>query len=111
MSAKELLGQIVSKANGNEAVKKEITGFNKVFQFKVTDSSPFYVVIDNGSVKLNDGEAQTPSATISGTDAVLSEMFSGKLDPIKAFMAGQIKVSGDVFSTQKLTGVISKLRA
>ncbi|MCL5802237.1 MAG: SCP2 sterol-binding domain-containing protein [Thermoplasmataceae archaeon] len=111
MPAKELLEQIVSKANGNEAVKKEISGFNKVFQFKVTDSSPFYVSIENGSVTMKDGEAQTPSATIVGTDAVLSDMFSGKLDPIKAFMAGQIKVSGDVFSTQKLTGVISKLRA
>lgn len=111
MSAKELLGQIVGKANENEAVKKEISGFNKVFQFKVTDSTPFYVVIENGSVKMNDGETPTPSAAISGTDAVLSDMFSGKLDPIKAFMAGQIKVSGDIFSTQKLTGVISKLRA
>lgn len=111
MSAKELLEQIVGKANGNEAVKKDLSGFNKVFQFKVSDSSPFYVAITNGTVALKDGDTSSPSATITGTDAVLSDMFSGKLDPIKAFMAGQIKVSGDVFSTQKLTGVISKLRA
>lgn len=110
MASKEIMASIIENAQKSEAVTKEIATMSKVFQFKVTDEDPYYVEINNGKVALKEGETESPTATISATSAVLSDMFEGKINPMSAFMTGKLKVSGDVFSAQKLTGLIDKAR-
>ncbi len=110
MTSKEIIGSIIENAQKSEAVTKEIATMSKVFQFNVSDEEPYYVAIDNGTVSLKDGKSESPTATISATSEVLSNMFEGKLNPMQAFMSGKLKVSGDVFSAQKLTGLIDKAR-
>ena len=110
MTSYEVMNGIVTKAATEESFRKDISGFNKSFQFKPSDAKPYYVEISNGSVSLKDGELQGASATISASDQELTDIFTGKLDAIKAFMQGQLKVSGDIFSAQKLTGIVSKIR-
>lgn len=110
MTSMDILKDLVEKVNSLGVLEKEAANWNKAFQFKLSDSEPFYVKIEGGKATINAGEDSGATATISGTDAVLTDLFSGKLDPIKAFMSGQIKVSGDVFSVQKLTSFINKVR-
>ncbi|WP_075057123.1 SCP2 sterol-binding domain-containing protein [Thermogymnomonas acidicola] len=111
MGSRDVLASIVEKVNSSGIGEKELSGFNKTFQFKVSDASPFYVKIENGKVSLNDGEAQSPpSATISATDALLTDLFNGKVDAVAAFMQGKLRVSGDIFSAQKLTSIVGKYR-
>jgi|ACXJ01.1.fsa_nt_gi Putative sterol carrier protein len=110
MASYEVMSEIIGKASAMDSFKKEIAGFNKTFLFKPSDAKPYHVEINNGTAKLAEGEVASPSATISATDQVLSDIFTGKTDAIKAFMQGQLKVSGDIFSAQKLTGIVSKLR-
>lgn len=110
MTSYEVMNEIMARVGQSESFKKELSGFSKTFLFKPTDASPYHVEISNGSAQLKQGEISGASATISATDQVLSDIFTGKLDAIKAFMQGQLKVSGDIFSAQKLTGIVSKLR-
>lgn len=110
MTSKDDLAVIVEKAKESPAVLKELSSWSKTFQFDVTDESAYYVEIDGGQVSLKDGKAGSPSATISATGEVLTELFAGKLNPVQAFMSGKLKVSGDIFSAQKLTSVINKAR-
>lgn len=71
----------------------------------------FYVKIAGGNVEVQNGLAEKATTTISGSDQTLSDLLTGKLDPVKAFMSGQIKVSGDVFAAQKITSIMKKAGA
>ena len=110
MTSYEIISGIIEKARGSESLKKEIAGLDKSFQFKPSDASPFYVQISNGDVVVKEGALPAASATISPTEQVLSDIMGGKLDAMGAFMKGQLKVSGDIFIAQKLTGIVSKNR-
>ncbi len=108
MTAKDILTEIVKKAGASTALATDLKGMEKSFQFSTTEGSKFYVKISGGNIDLSDGEIQKPTAVVSGSDSTLETLFMGKLDPVKAFMSGQIKVSGDIFSAQKLTDIIKK---
>lgn len=110
MGSFEIINEIVEKAKSTEGVAKELSGFNKKFQIKPSDASPFFVEIKDGGISLNPGETEGASATVMATDQMLVEIFTGKTDAVKAFMGGQLKVSGDIFSAQKLTSIMSKFR-
>ncbi len=110
MSSFNVVKEIVNLAGNMAALKNELAGFSKSFQIKPSDGSPYYVDIKDGVMNLREGEMTGASATVSATDQVLSDVFTGKTDAVKAFMQGQLKVSGDVFSAQKLTSIISKIR-
>lgn len=110
MSSKEVLSVIIDGVNTKPEVSKEIASWDKVIQFKLSDASPYYVQISQGKFALVDGEKTPAAATISAADAVLTEVFTGATDPVKAFLQGKIKISGDIFGAQKLTGIISKAR-
>lgn len=110
MTSIELLRNVVGMLDGFPDVKKEIVSMNKSFQFNVSDGSPFYIQIVDGNVNLVEGTFQSPSATISATDQVMTDIFSGKLDGVQAFMQGKLKISGDIFSVQKLSSTIQKAR-
>jgi len=45
--------------------KEKTKDWNKVFQFRPTDSDPFYLIIKGGEVKLEKGSAPNAVATIS----------------------------------------------
>lgn len=110
MGSFTVVSEIVEKARSMENLGQELAGFDKTFQIKPSDASPFYVEIKQGTINLSEGEVEGASATVMATDQALSEIFTGKMDAVKAFMQGQLKVSGDIFSAQKLTSIMSKFR-
>ena len=110
MGSFDIVKEIVEKAKTLPDLSSELSGFNKSFQIKPSDSDAFYVEIKDGSINISPGEIQGASATVMATDQILTEIFSGQQDAVKAFMTGKLKVSGDIFSAQKLTGIMSKFR-
>jgi len=110
MTSLDLLKNVVKSIDQFPEVKKEILSMNKAFQFNVSDGSPFYVKSTGGEIVVSEGTTQPVSATITATDQVLSDVFSGKLDGVQAFMQGKLKISGDIFSVQKLSSSILKAR-
>lgn len=110
MKSFELLNEMVTKANGSQEVKNELKGFDKTFQFKPTDSEAFFVSIKDGVLSLSKGETKDAAAVISATDDLLSRVLSGQANAVTAFMGGTLKVSGDIFSAQKLTSLASKMK-
>ncbi|MEM3675728.1 MAG: SCP2 sterol-binding domain-containing protein [Thermoplasmataceae archaeon] len=110
MSTYSIIAELVEKAKGQPDISAELKGFNKTFQFNPEGSEKFYLEIKDGNLTLKNGEIQGASATISGQESVLSDVLSGKLDPVMSFMSGKLKVSGDIFSAQKLTTIAKKFR-
>jgi putative sterol carrier protein len=109
MSSKDLLKELATRVSSNPEILKNISGSEKQYQFNPADSSHYYVSISKESLQVIDGDSKSPSATISATDALLSDLFQGKVDPVQSFMSGKLKVSGDIFGAQKLTDLMKKV--
>ncbi|MGC8515840.1 MAG: SCP2 sterol-binding domain-containing protein [Thermoplasmata archaeon] len=108
MSSKDILKQIAVKASAKPEILKDIAGNEKQYQINPADSSHYYVSVGKGALQVIDGDSAFPAATISATDALLSDLFQGKVDPVQSFMSGKLKVSGDIFGAQKLTDLMKK---
>lgn len=110
MVSKDVLNEMLEKYKNDPDVKKEITGMKNVYQFSPNDANPYYLSITDGAINLLDGNHENPTATVTAKDEVLADLFGGKIDPIMSYMTGKLKISGDLMSATKMTGLVKKLR-
>ncbi len=110
MISKEVMGAMLEKYKNDPDVQKEVLGMSNVFQFIPTDQGEYYISIASGKINLLDGKDEKPTATITAKDEVLADLFAGKIDPVMSYMTGKIKISGDLMSATKITGLVKKLR-
>jgi len=75
----------------------------KAFVFKLTSpDSAWTVDVKNGKGSVTAGAIDKPDTTLELSDADFLDMTSGKADPMKLYMGGKLKISGDVMASQKL---------
>src|SRR5579859_6939322 len=80
-----------------------VSGIGKVFVFKLTGpDSAWTVDLKNGagSVKAGAGAAD---CTLELADSDFMAMTGGKADPMKLYMGGKLKITGDLMASQKLS--------
>ena len=63
------------------------------------------VTIQNQVCTVENGTTPNPKLTLTADAQDCLDIFSGKLDGMKAFMQGKLKVSGDFGLAMKLTGL------
>lgn len=86
-----------SKAgNLNAAVVFDLTG---------DDGGQWTVQIADGKCEVLQTAADSPTATVKMASGDYTDMVSGKLNPMMAFMSGKIKVEGDLNSVMKVQQV------
>jgi putative sterol carrier protein len=61
--------------------------------------------IQNKQCKVTKGTIPNPKLTLTAQSQDLVDIFSGKLDGMKAFMSGKLKLTGDISLAMKLTGL------
>lgn len=74
----------------------------KVFQFKLGKPDSVWTV-DAKSGTVGTGETAKPDCTLELSDGDFMDMCTGKADPQKLYFGGQLKISGDIMASQKLT--------
>jgi 3-hydroxyacyl-CoA dehydrogenase/3a,7a,12a-trihydroxy-5b-cholest-24-enoyl-CoA hydratase len=75
----------------------------KTFVFKlVSPDSAWTVDVKSGKGAVAVGAIANPDVTLELADADFLAMTSGKADAMKLYMAGKLKISGDVMASQKL---------
>lgn len=71
-----------------------------VVQFDVKDSDgevhSFHIVVDNGACTGAAGPAEAPRMTLAFQTPSFLKFLAGLLDPMQAFMSGQLQVVGDM---------------
>lgn len=80
-------------------------GIEAVVHFKLTGAEPgeWNAVIRNGQCVVAQGLPHfRPTIAVSADSADLVRIMSGELDGTQAFMAGRIKVAGDMNSAMKI---------
>ncbi|MCX8196534.1 MAG: SCP2 sterol-binding domain-containing protein [Acidilobaceae archaeon] len=90
-----------------KAVQKvpEARTWNKVYQFNV-EGQLFYMEIKGGALSIKQGSHPSPIATLSMSRDTLTKILKGELDAMRAFMSGQLKITGNVFDTVNLKKII-----
>jgi 3-hydroxyacyl-CoA dehydrogenase/3a,7a,12a-trihydroxy-5b-cholest-24-enoyl-CoA hydratase len=75
----------------------------KTFVFKLTSpDSAWTIDVKNGKGAVTSGAIDKPDVGLELADVDFLAMTSGKADPMKLYMGGKLKISGDVMASQKL---------
>ncbi len=79
-------------------------GVNTVIQYDITGEGggKWNVVIANGTCTVNEGAHAAPKLTLTMAAQDWIDMITGKLDGQKAFMAGKLKLKGDMAMAMKM---------
>ncbi|MBZ5487823.1 SCP2 sterol-binding domain-containing protein [Halomonas aquamarina] len=80
-------------------------GMHEVFQFHFSDAGSHYLVIDDGSLDVHEGEHDDPSVSLSMSTDTLKGIMSGDINGMTAFMTGKLKATGNVMLATKLTSL------
>ncbi|MRR15310.1 MAG: SDR family NAD(P)-dependent oxidoreductase, partial [Deltaproteobacteria bacterium] len=83
--------------NAAAAAGKEVT-----FQFNISGAAggDWLVVVKDGTCSVTAGKGANPTTTIGMADTDFVDLITGKLDGMKAFSAGKLKVGGDMMKSQ-----------
>ena len=79
-------------------------GVNATIYFELSgeNSGNYYVVIADGKLEVEKGTPESPTATLKMDGDDYSDMVTGKLNPMTAFMTGKVKVEGDLATVMKM---------
>ncbi len=83
-------------------------GVNAVFQFELSgdDGGTFHLNVADGTVEVVEGAHDNPNVTLLMSAEDCQSMMEGKLNSTSAFMAGKLKIKGDMALAMKLQAVV-----
>lgn len=89
------LANAKKKVEEDEKMKKELAGYDGVFQLDVTDGDSYYVSIKEGEVgDLTKGKVDDARLTVTSDTATLKALMTGEMGAMKAFALKKIKIDG-----------------
>ena len=85
--------------------REAAAGMSKTFQWNITgdEAGVWAFQIANGVGTLIRGGIEKPDVTFTVGDKNWLAIIGGKLDPMKAFMTGKLKVTGDMALALKMS--------
>lgn len=102
----EIVGGLRAKMENVDPAKMK--GVNAVYQFDLSgdNGGVFNVKVADGSAVLEEAAHDTPNITITMSADDFAAMLDGKLNATSAFMAGKLKVKGDMSLAMKLQSLL-----
>ncbi len=72
------------------------------FKFSGAEAGDWFATIRDGKCSVEQGVSPSPKMTLSADSADYVKIFTGELDGMQAFMAGKLKLAGDLSLAMKL---------
>jgi len=93
---KGIFAKMPAAFNAGAAAGKDIT-----FQFAISGAGggEWFAAIKDGACTVQEGKAEKPTTTIRMADGDFLELISGRLDGMKAYTSGKLKVEGDIMKS------------
>ena len=84
-------------------------GVNVIFQYKITgaDGGEWVVLIKDKTCTVEAGTHDSPTTTITMGDEDFLLLVQGKLNPMKAYTTGKLKIGGDLMKSQLIEKLFS----
>jgi len=85
-------------------------GLDAVFQFDITgdEGGIWNVIVKDGVCQAQKGTHDEPTVTLTmSAEDWLAIMVNKELNPMQAFMSGQLRVSGDIMLAQRIPELFS----
>ncbi|MFX0025482.1 MAG: SCP2 sterol-binding domain-containing protein [Candidatus Hermodarchaeota archaeon] len=99
---KEALNKWV-KALDDPEVAEEFEDFNKTMQFVFADIDfKLKMIFENKTVKIEEGFDENAEMGLETTSDIFVGIATGEVDPMEAFMEGELKTKGDLNALQRL---------
>lgn len=92
--------------NHEKAFRPEkAVGVDAVIQYHLTGEGggDYIITIRDGKCTVAEGTAENPTMTLTADAEDFKGVLTGKLDGMKAFMEGRLKLAGDLNLAMKLT--------
>jgi putative sterol carrier protein len=96
VSAKEFFESLPSRAQGPKTA-----GIRASYVFAIDGGGTWTVKVDDGRVAVSEGDTGA-DCTISTSEGTFERILDGQQDPMKAYLTGKLKVSGDIGAALKL---------
>lgn len=98
----------IKKRVVDEADPDKLAGLDAVFQFDVTGDDPgaFYAKVADQKAEIVEETHDDPNVTITMDVEDLAKLVAGELNATSAFMAGKLKIKGDMSLAMKLQSLI-----
>ena len=110
MASLELMKKTAEIVNSDPKLKSQMKG-PLYIQFQIEGESPFYMEIaSDGTVKIVEGKHGSPAVTLIAKDEVMVGIIKGELDPVRAYLRGELKINGDIFIAQKIGSILSQIK-
>ncbi len=103
---KGILDNLNKKIEAADPAKMK--GVSAVYQFDLSgdNGGVFHVTVDDGKATVVESEHDSPNITITMAAEDFDAMLDGKLNATSAFMAGKLKVKGDMSLAMKLQSLL-----
>ncbi|NLA04937.1 MAG: SCP2 sterol-binding domain-containing protein [Firmicutes bacterium] len=107
MALADVLANIKKRVE-DEADPAKLAGLDAVFQFDVTgdDSGVFHAKVADEKAEIVEAAHDNPNVTITMDVDDLAKLVAGELNATSAFMAGKLKIKGDMSLAMKLQSII-----
>jgi putative sterol carrier protein len=94
-------------SESNEDLKDELEDTEDVvIQFNVPGVVQAYIEIKDGKLKASKGTKDDADVTLEMTEEVGKNLFTGETDAASAYMAGDLKIIGEMAKAMKLRSLI-----
>ncbi len=105
-SFQDIIGNLRTKLESADPAK--IKGMNAVYQFDLSgdNGGVFHVKVTDGATDLVEGASDSANITITMSADDFDSLLDGKLNATSAFMAGKLKVKGDMSLAMKLQSLL-----
>jgi putative sterol carrier protein len=103
---KTVLGDLNKKIEAADPAKMK--GVSAVYQFELSGDGGgvFHTTVDDGKATVVEAAHDNPNITITMAAEDFAAMLEGKLNATSAFMAGKLKVKGDMSLAMKLQSLL-----
>jgi putative sterol carrier protein len=97
------VGDLMSKMP-KAFLPEKAPGLDAVIQFKFSgaEAGDWFATIKSDKCTVEQGAHPSPKMTLSADSADYVKIFTGELDGMQAFMAGKLKLAGDLNLAMKL---------
>ena len=92
--------------NFNEEKLEGISGTIQI-QFSGEGTSNWILVFKEQMCNVSEGFAENPDLTLRTDAGIGAKIFTGESDPMRAYMLGKLRVSGDLSLGMKITKLLS----